>query len=76
MILQFVFVNELLGDVLDMDLDVLRFFHGHIQVNIIHIKHHKLRVLLRQHVVDRDLDKLKGAHQSGHILGHAQVSPR
>ena len=43
-VLQFVFVDEFLGDVLELDSDVLGFFHGGIQVQILHIKRSKLRV--------------------------------
>ena len=61
MILWFLFANEILGGVLEMDSDGPRFFRGGIQVKILHIKRRKLCVLYRQHAVDHELNKFEGA---------------
>ncbi len=70
---ELVFVDELVGDVQDFDVDVFRLVHGSVKVEVLKVNGAKACIFLREYTVEEELEKFQGCCGSTHIIRVANV---
>ena len=66
-VLEVVFLDELLGDVVETDSGILKALQGHVEVEVFDVKSSKLGTRMGENAVDEELYEFKGASGCANI---------